>query len=115
MRRGLLQETATDYLDRERAALAAAYPDFDRFERGYEVPQALLDTLAARGDRRGIAPEAAAVRRSEPLVRAELKALVAQRLFGTEGFYRVMNAARSAEFRRAVELLTETEAAPETR
>ena len=115
VRRGLLQETATDYLDRERAALAAAYPDYDRFERGYEVPQALLDTLAARGDRRGIAPEAAAVRRSEPLVRAELKALVAQRLFGTEGFYRVMNAARSAEFRRAVELLTETEAAPETR
>lgn len=112
VRRGVLQETATDYLDRKRAELAAEYPDFERFERGYTVPQALRDSLAARGARLGIEPDTVAMRRSEPLVRAELKALVARRLFGTEGFYRVMNAAHSAEFRRAVELLARTDGKP---
>lgn len=105
IRGGVVQETVTDYLDTARTALVAAYPDFDRFEASYEVPQALLDTLIAKGAQRGIAFDEAAFRRSESLVRVQLKALAAQRLFGTEGFYRVMNAARSEEFRRAVALL----------
>jgi len=35
----------------------------------------------------------------------QIKALVAERLFPREGFYRVMNAADGSMFRRAVELL----------
>lgn len=107
IRGGIVQETIADYLDAERGRLAEAYPDFERFEAGYEVPAALLDTLVARGERRGIARNEAEFRRSEPLVRVQLRALAAQRLFGTEGFYRIMNAAYSEEFRRAVELLEE--------
>lgn len=105
VRRGVVQATMADYLDRERPALVCDYPDFDRFDRNYAVPQALLDSLVARGARAGIAPDTAALRRAAPVLHPQLKALTAQRLFGTEGFYRIMNGARSAEFKRAVELL----------
>ena len=42
-------------------------------------------------------------------MRRQLKALVAQRLFGTGAFYRVMNSDRDEAFRRAVELLRDWE------
>ncbi len=107
VRRGVLQAAVADYLDRERPQLARDYPDFERFDSRYAVPQPLLDSLAARGARAGIVPDTAAIHRAAPVLHPQLKALVAQRLFGTEGFYRVMNAARAPEFRRAVELLEE--------
>ena len=51
---------------------------------------------------------------SEPLMRVQLKALVAQRLFDTGAFYRVMNPAQNSAYRRAVEILGgwEREGAP---
>ncbi|MFR6353153.1 MAG: peptidase S41, partial [Alistipes finegoldii] len=51
---------------------------------------------------------------SEPLMRVQLKALVAQRLFDTGAFYRVMNPAQNGAYRRAVEILGgwEREGAP---
>ena len=50
----------------------------------------------------------------EPLMRVQLKALVAQRLFDTGAFYRVMNPAQNGAYRRAVEILGgwEREGAP---
>ena len=38
-------------------------------------------------------------------MRIQLKALVAQRLFDTGAFYRVMNPAQNGAYRRAVEIL----------
>ena len=46
---------------------------------------------------------------SAPLMRVQLKALVAQRLFDTEAFYRVMNPAQNEAYRRALEILADWE------
>ena len=105
IRSGVLQEAVADYVERERPSLTHDYPAFERLDADYTVPQTLLDQIVARASEREIAFDEAAFATSESLLRLQLKALVAQRLFGTEGFYRVMNAARAAEFRRAVELL----------
>ena len=42
-------------------------------------------------------------------MRIQLKALVAQRLFDTAAFYRVMNPAQNGAYRRAVEILADWE------
>ena len=42
-------------------------------------------------------------------MRIQLKALVAQRLFDTAAFYRVMNPAQNEAYRRAVEILADWE------
>ena len=47
--------------------------------------------------------------RSQPLMELQLKALIAQRLFGTEGFYRVMNKGYVKAFAEAVALLENDE------
>ena len=105
IRRGVIQEVMASYLERERVTLAQQYPDFDRFDAGYEVPEVLYEALREAGERQGVAFDEAQFAASKPWMASQLKALTAQRLFGTEGFYRVMNAARVESFQRAVSLL----------
>ena len=70
--------------------------------------------LTALGAERGVEFDEAGFAASEPLMRVQLKALVAQRLFDTGAFYRVMNPAQNGAYRRAVEILGgwEREGAP---
>lgn len=105
VRRGVVQEVMASYLERERAALEALYPDFSQFDAAYAVPTALYDAIRKAGEQQQIAYDEEQFRISEKLLTAQLKALVAQRLFGTEGYYRVMNEAHAEAFKRAVAFL----------
>jgi len=62
-------------------------------------------TLAEMAAAQGIEPAGDEAAQSDGLLKLQIKALVAERLFPREGFYRVMNAADGSMFRRAVELL----------
>ena len=105
VQRGVVQEVVASYLDLERALLEALYVDFEQFDAVYTAPVSLYEAVREAAVRQKIAYDAEQEAASEPLLAVQLKALVAQRLFGTEGFYRVMNQARAEEFRRAVALL----------
>lgn len=107
IRCGAFAEFVAEYLDRERSRLEALYPAFEAFDEGFSVSDATLGELYACGTARGAAFDALQAERAKPLMRLQLKALVAQRLYGTGAFYRVMNAGRDGAFRRAVELLAE--------
>ena len=110
IRRGVVNEYVISYMDRERGRLERAYPDFAAFGVGKEM----LTGLTALGAERGVEFDEAGFAASEPLMRVQLKALVAQRLFDTGAFYRVMNLAQNGAYRRAVEILGgwEREGAP---
>ena len=105
MQRGVVQEVVASYLDLERASLEVLYVDFEQFDAAYTAPASLYEAVREAAVRQQIAYDAEQEATSEPLLTVQIKALVAQRLFGTEGFYRVMNQARAEEFRRAVALL----------
>ncbi len=107
IRRGVVQACVTDYMEHERTKLAATYPTFETFDKDFRLSEALLDQLKSDAAKEGIALDQAQYDRSEPLIRLQLKALIARRLFGVEGFYRVMNEGYVTAFRRAVELLEE--------
>ena len=114
IRRGVVNEYVISYMDRERAALEKAYPTFEAFDKGFEAGDAMLEGLTGLGGQRGVEFDEAGFAASEPLMRVQLKALVAQRLFDTGAFYRVMNPAQNGAYRRAVEILGgwEREGAP---
>lgn len=109
VRRGVAHEFVVGYMDRERGRLESLYPTFEAFDAGFEVADALLAEFAEAGAARGVAQDGEALAVSAPAMRIHLKALVAQRLFGTGAFYRVMNASRSNAFRQAVEVLGDWE------
>lgn len=65
----------------------------------------MMSELAETAAAQGIEPAGDEAAQSDGLLKLQIKALVAERLFPREGFYRVMNAADGSMFRRAVELL----------
>lgn len=109
IRRGVVNEYVISYMDGARSALERAYPSFEEFDNAYAVSDEMLAALAALGAERGVQPDQQALEESAPLMRIQLKALVAQRLFDTGAFYRVMNAGRGDAFLRAVALLSDWE------
>lgn len=105
VRHGAVNEFVAGFMDRERERLEQDYPAFEVFEAEFTVSDDMLDALAALGRERGVAFDEAGFTASEPLMRLQIKALAAQRLFGPGGFYRVMNPERNEAYRRALELL----------
>ena len=105
IRRGVVNEYVGVLMDSRRDSLQRLYPTFERFDEAFEIDDATLRGLTGLGAERGVAPDEAGFAVSAELLRVQLKALVAQRLFGTEGYYRVVNRLRSEAFREAVSLL----------
>lgn len=105
IRRGVVNEYVGVLMDSRRDSLQRLYPTFERFDEAFEIDDATLRGLTELGAERGVAPDEAGFAVSAELLRVQLKALVVQRLFGTEGYYRVVNRLRSEAFREAVSLL----------
>lgn len=49
---GSVNDFIVNYLDTARMNLAAIYPDFESFEKGFSVDDAMLKSLAHRFDKR---------------------------------------------------------------
>lgn len=113
-RRGVVHEFVNEWLDRERDRLEKLYPAFEAFDAGFTPSDELFGELAAFGERRSVARDDAGLAASRELMGTQIKALVAQRLFGTGAFYRVVNPRLSTAYNRAVSVLTdwETEGEP---
>ena len=107
IRRGVVAEFVNDWLDRSRDALSHAYPTFETFDSEFEIGDELLGTLVELGAKRGVDLNEAGLATSRKWIETQLKALAAQRLFGTEAYFRVVNPLLSPAYRRAVDLLEE--------
>ena len=105
IRRGIVADFVGDWLDRSRDSLSRLYPAFEAFDAGYTPSDAVLDGLARLGSERSVKFDAAGFAVSEPVMRAQLKALAAQRLFGTGAYFRVVNPALSPAYARALSIL----------
>jgi len=95
IRRGIVADFVGDWLDGSRDSLSRRYASFEAFDAGYTPSDEVLERLTALGESRGVKFDAEGFAVSEPLVRMQLKALAAQRLFGTGAYFRVIKPAAS--------------------
>lgn len=104
-RRGAIAEFVVDYLDDNRAKIERDYPTADGFIERFEVGGEMIEALAAFGEKRGIGrnPEQLAVSRSQ--ISLLVKAMIAQRLWDTTAYFRIVNA-DSDMLRQAKEALS---------
>lgn len=80
------------YVDANRKQLRKQWKTFEDFAARYEVPQALLDTIFAQGNKENIAPkDDEEQQRTIPYLRLQLKALVARDLWTMNEYFRVWN------------------------
>lgn len=105
IRRGVTADFVNGWLDRSRDSLSRRYPTFRDFDERFEVTDALLDELVRQGEERGVAFDAQGFAVSSPVLRAQLKGLAAQRIYGPGAYYEVVNPLLNGAYRRAVSIL----------
>ncbi len=105
VRRGILLQSVTDHLDQNREQLKRDYPALVDFVGRYTPSPQLVEVLKREAEKQGLTYREEEFKRSEQLILTQLKALVAQRLYGVEGFYRVINPAYNEAYQKAMELL----------
>lgn len=105
VRRGILLQSVTDHLDQNREQFKRDYPALADFVGRYTPSPQLVEALKREAEKQGLTFREEEFKRSEQLILTQLKALVAQRLYGVEGFYRVINPAYNEAYQKAMELL----------
>ena len=108
-RHNIITDLALHYVDYHRTELRTNYPDFDRFISEYEVPAALIDSVAAQAKRKKVVPaDSAEWQKSLPDLRFLLKSLIAYNVWDRNEYYRILNN-RSDIVKKALEILATDE------
>ena len=81
------------------------YPDIESFKNGYAVTDSVLEQLASEAAVDKVECTVGQLR-AESLLPVQLKALLAQRIFGTSSFYEIINPEIDS-YRKALEIITD--------
>ena len=93
------------YVDNHRKELQSRWTNFADFKAQYEVPQSLVDTIFAEGEKQGIKPrDEAELQKTIPYLSLQLKALIARDLWDMSEYFSVFNE-RSEMIRKALEVI----------
>lgn len=108
MAKGLINRAAIKYVENHRAEIKAQHPDQESFYAGYEVPEELLQSLVALATDNGIEYNEEQWQRSEPIVRAILRGLVARDIYENASYFRAI-APLNKDFQEALRLINDPE------
>ena len=93
------------YVDEHRSELKQRFNSFTVYQKVFEIPQSLIDTIVAEGERQDIKPkDNEELERTLPYLKQQLKALVARDLWGMDEYFAIMNESNPI-VREAVKLL----------
>jgi len=102
--KGVIINANLKYVDANRKSLMAQYADFAQFNAQFSVPQSLIDGICDEGAKQGVKPtDDDELQRTLPMLRLQLKALVARDLWSMNEYYQVINE-QNAAYQRALTL-----------
>ena len=104
MAKAVLAQYCVNYVDNHRAELTAQYPDEEDFQQKFTVSDGLMDGLIQAATDAGVTYNEEEYRRSEPLLRAMVKGLLARDLYEKGSYLRSVNPL-IPDFRRALQIL----------
>jgi len=102
--KGVVNKVCVQYIDKNRAELKKKYTSFDKFKKEYEVDDAFLNQLIIEVGKEKIKIDSAQYALSKPLIKLQLKALVARDLWEMNEYYQIMDADNES-LQKAVEIL----------
>jgi len=93
-----------DYVDQNRPSLQKDYPDFKSFNKNFLVDDAFMNNFFALAEKEGVKKDEKQYSLSEKLIKSQLKALIAQKLWDVTAFFGVVNQ-NDNEVIKAVEVI----------
>ena len=89
--KGVIVNTNLIVIDRYRKEYEARYPDFKAYEKKFEVGDTILSILLAEAEKAGVKYDEEQYQASLPLIKVQLKALIARDLWEMNQFYEIFN------------------------
>ena len=102
--KGILLKVHYQLIDTHRQEWKEAYRNYPDFNREFEVSEAMMQQLIEEGKKAGVEYNEEQYRKSAPLMKLQLKALIARDLWEMNEYFRIMNE-EDASVMKAVELL----------
>ncbi|MCD8029449.1 MAG: S41 family peptidase [Bacteroides sp.] len=106
--KGVILKITTQYIDRNRNQLLSTYKKFDTFDEKFEVDEQLLARMRELADEEGIEFNEEQYQTSLPLIKTQLKALIARDLWDITEYFRVINTTNQSVI-RALEIIRSPE------
>ena len=114
VRRGVISEYVIQYLDKHRSELQRTYPTFEKFQTSFAVTPDMIQQLVALGEKREVASDPEGLKTSGGAIALQIKALIAQKLWDMNEYFRIINSENDPELERALEVLENWNKTPET-
>jgi carboxyl-terminal processing protease len=99
---GLINQFAFDYADHNRTQLKG-YKNFEQFNRSFSVSDEMLNEFAGFAEKNKIKRRENELKKSAPILKTQLKALIARNIWNNAGYYPVIQTIDNT-FLKAVEL-----------
>ena len=106
--KGVIMKFTTKFIENHRKELAAKYKKFDAFNKDFNIDDAMLTTLREAGEKEGVKFDEKQYQTSLPLIKSQLKALIARDLWDINEYFQVMNATNQS-IQKALEILNSDE------
>ena len=94
--KGVINKTSSVYIDTHRKDLQRRFKEFNTFNSGYQVGNDVLDILKEEAEKAKIDLADEEYQQSLPLIRTQLKALMARDLWDISEYYQVINTANES-------------------
>ncbi len=100
--KGIVNDFALNYVDKNRENLREKYPEFEQFKNKFEVDSVMLKGLITYASQKSLPYRPVDFGQSKRLLTIILKASIARDLWSTSEFYEIFNFA-DASFNKAIE------------
>lgn len=98
---------ALDYVDRNRDALKAAYPDDKIFIENFTVDSPILDEFIALGEKEGVKLDEEGLTTSLGAIEAMIKGLIGRDLWDMNTYFEIVNPVLSPGYRQSLDIIND--------
>lgn len=102
--KGIFNQTVSEYNDQNRKSLTRKYKTFEEFEKEFVVGDKIIEKLVETAREKMVEFEDKDMEESYKILKLQIKAVVAQGLFGTEAYFKVIHKENDA-LQKAIKLI----------
>ena len=90
-RKNVLNLFVGDYVDKNRKNLQKDYPDFDQFDKKFNVDDAFMKDFLDLAEKQGVKMNEKQYGLSESLIKSQVKAAIGEKLWDVDAYFKVIN------------------------
>jgi len=106
LRKNVVYTSVLDLMDENREKFVLQYPDFKSYEANFEPTDEMINKIMEEGDKEGVTRDEESVNFARPLIKKQIKGLIARDLFSLSHYFQILNTEDKA-IEKAVEVITQ--------